>query len=295
LGAASDDLSVVADILASTDDAEYSYIGINRAAIGGLLVDEISSNTLFTYMDGPVITPVGARAITEVPSLSDQQWQRGRTLVYINGEIFYLRKVTPTGAGGYRLDGLIRARLGTSKATHTQGSVVFIFSEAVIKRHSDAAFSAGNFVYLKSQPAGLALTEAARAQRELAGVGIRPLPVQGLRTSNLSNHYRTGEDITVSWVFYDPIAFSGRYGSGFQRAGELKEETTEPQGYFRVTYWDGAVRLRQVETRKNTLIYTNAALGADTGGPEPSTVTVDVEMVHNGYKSTATTIAVTKL
>jgi hypothetical protein len=282
--------NLTAEIWLSTDNLSYRKVGFNTAAFGATLNYDIQENTRSNIQVH--VTQAGYRNLSDLPSLSDDDFQRGRNVAYLNGEILYVKSALPDGVGGYVLD-MIRERAVTTKAAHSEGDYIYIFKSSEIKPISDVLISSNKVLYVKTRTAGTTLADSTMTSRTIIGIGIRPLSPVALRTENKANFYKTGQDVVLKWGYYHPEAIKHRTGAGNQRGGEKREEPLQIPGLFRLTFYDGSTELRQVETRNPYYTYKNADIQSDAGS-EP-TITVEIEQIQNGYKSTATTLVVEKI
>lgn len=286
-----------ASIWISDDDATFRKVA-NRVPYcsGGVLLQDIPATgdkLLSNELRAPIISAVGDDILSISQVLSDKEWYEGRQLCLIGNEVFYLRKLTASGSGTYKLDGLVRARLGSSMQAHSTGDPVFIFPASNVHRIRDLLLAPGNPIYVKVVPAGMTLDEVSSFSHTLTGEGIRPLTPTSLITRHARNCYKTGQNIDLHWNYYDLSSYGARNGSGFQAAGEPLEEDVAPTGFFRLRFYDGTTLLRTEEITVNSYKYTNANIVADSGG-EP-TIDVELEHVYNGYRSGKATLTVVKL
>ena len=167
---------------------------------------------------------------------------------------------------------------------------MFIFPRNSIRRIIDPFLVPETPIYLKTVPQGVAVTDITAQNPTLTGIGVKPIPVSGIRTPTGSPSYSTGEDITIRWNFHLPLSLAARGGAGFQTLGEPMGEPMVGPQIFRVTVFGGLLG-RTWETTEPTITYTNAQILSDnTTEFNPN---FRVEMIYNGYASPFTSYLVT--
>ncbi len=211
----------------SDDNSTYDLLGSQVLYnAGGTLTEALADDTLHIIDEGPTFTPVGPD-ISEVLDLSASldSWRAGRQKVVINGELFFLQKVTamPGSGGEYRLDGLMRARYDTRKQAHSVGDTVFILFDKSLRLFTDPIFTPGNEVFAKVQPTGptgtLPLGQVVADSETLYGKGKVPPAPENLRLTApfpLVKAFQTGQDLTFTWTWYS------NSGAGFRNFGDPK-------------------------------------------------------------------------
>ena len=268
----------------SVDDVTYTQVGQEfDLQTGGLLEDDLPSDTLTLLENGPVIIAQGPD-ISQVLDLSGDvvNWRLGRQLcVFISSsgtEICFLRNVTALGGDRYRLDGLIRARYETRQLDHAvlnADTEVYIFELTNIEQIQDLLLTPQSLLYAKTQPSGngtVSLSEVFPESTVLYGKGIngRPVPPGTLSVTapDLVSAYQTGDDVSFQWTYATPQATSA--SSGLQGAGAAMG-VVPPDGDFVLEVRDltGTTVVRSEPLASNTYTYDNADLVADHGG-EPS-------------------------
>lgn len=289
-----------ADIWFSRDGVAYTHVGNDDSEYtGGLLDAELTAAAGWEFDQGPTITALGPD-IGSVLDLSADvaSWRAGRQIVIIGDEIFFLKKVTSLGGGQYRLDGLIRARFDTPRATHPAGSAVFIFTSDV-QDHEDTLLVPEEDLYVKPQPKtgeSLPLSQVPPIVKTLVGKGIAPMPLVSLSAggpvSPYSNGYRTGEAIAVRWS-YRSLA-EPRTGAGMQGAG-VATAVSPVEGEFvvRIETTGGALKREVSALTTPAYSYPNATLVSDFAG-EPAEFVVKVKQVKSGLSTPWKTINVKK-
>lgn len=289
-----------ADIWLSRDGATYTHVGDDDSVFtGGTLVAQLDSTSKWELDQGPTITALGPDIGTVLDLSGDTvSWRAGRQLVLIGAELFFLKKVTSLGGGQYRLDGLIRARFDTEKATHAAGAAAYIFTDDAL-RHEDALLSPQVALYMKPQPrttVSLALSLVPAVNKTLVGKGIAPMPLKSFRaggpTSPFSNSYRAGEAVTFKWAYRSTA--EERSGAGLQDAG-APSGVSPVEGEFVIRFKSGVTVKREVAGLMSpTYTYPNATLVSDFGGSEPASFTAEVEHVKSGYKTAALALTIAK-
>lgn len=265
--------------------------------VGGNLLEAIASDDPYVIDQGPTFTLEGPD-VEEALDLSSSLslWALGRQVCAIGNELFFLQKITAISGDTYRLDGLMRARYDTVREAHSIGSKVLIFSQERIRSYTSYLLGVNQLLYAKSQPVNSAkpidLSDVTAVSKTLYGKGVRPMPVCALHvSSNHSNYYKAGEDVTLSWGYR--TALLPGTGAGMQGAGAATGDGPV-DGYFRVvirTMGDSEVRSVDGLTSP-TYVYDNADLISDLGGEV--SFKVDVTNYKAGYESSVQQITVTK-
>ena len=289
--------SEIATVLASADNLSYEQVGQNRACVGGVLLQEIDARTPMVFDSTfAEFKQLGSRSPLSVPVLDTEQWSKNRVVGYMGGELFSIKQVIPMADDHFKVEGVLRARLGTQRTGHPVGSIMYIFPLSELVRFSDLNMSSGRSLHMKALPPGTDLDSAIRREKKLEGTGIRPLRVEGLRNKRMDNEFFSNTLIKLFWMFHDPEAYRGRFGGGFQRAGEKREESTNPKGFFRIKIFkeDETVPMREEEITKPSYDYDASTRIADSGGSEPTHFVFQVEHVYNGYSSTSNSITITR-
>jgi len=286
-------------IYLSDEDSSYDLLGNQDLYdTGGTLTEALADDTLHIIDEGPTFTAVGPD-IAEVLDLSASPnlWRTGRQKAVINGEIFFLQKITAIPGSGdeYRLDGLIRARYDTRKEAHSIGDTVFIQFDKEPKLFTDTIFSPGNDIYVKSQPSGgagvLPLGHIIRDSEELYGKAKVPPAPENLRLTapfRGVKAFQTGQDLTFTWTWYS------NSGAGFRDFGDPQaDEEVEDQAFLQFMTVGDVVK-RETLTSDSSYEYTNATMISDFG-LEPSSFKVRISIIRNGWQSSTETITVEKV
>jgi hypothetical protein len=286
-----------AEVHLSADDATYTSLEKQvDYHLGGTLIDALATGTTMIIDEGPTFTVFG-EDIGDALDLSADltNWRAGRQICAINGELFFLQKVTAISGTTYRLDGLIRARYDTRQEAHSAGDGVFIFNNSDTDWFQDILLQPDTTVYLKSQPNGLGgpipLPQVPAYQLDLYGKGVVPVPPENVRLEAPfpgSPAYTTGEDLEVTWSFYS------NYGAGFRGAGTPESDAVLDGEFFIEILDSGDVVKREDKSTTNTYTYSNANMVSDFSG-EPATLKIRVSVLRDGYQSSTETLTITKV
>ena len=254
---------------------------------GGTLKDSIALLTPAIIDTGPEVNILGPDT-SSIQDLTgdDFSWKAGRQICIINDELFFLQKAVSISSTVIRLDGLVRARLATSKAVHGIGAEVYILDQSELEAIEDVLIVPSVTLFVKSQPQAEFLADLAditAVSKALKGDGLRGLPVENINSDIGDRTWAAGTDLDIVWSFRSSI--EPRTGAGQQGAGEATTVGTV-QGTFTVKIRDAAFVL--VNTFKglttNAFTYTNAQMVADFSG-EPLSLNVEVINVDNGLDS----------
>lgn len=278
----------------SSSDTSYSLSGEQISCTGGVLTEALDAGEGIVEI-GPVAELLGEDIdkITDLSSL-DADWRAGTQMCLIGNELFYLRNVTAyaTDPITFRLEGLIRARLGTNQENHAINDVVFIFPRIDMGLLSQPWLLPGQDLFVKALPynstsvVDISNVEAVSIEPYQGG-GFRPLPPENLSTSDDTSAWVAGTDIDLRWDY------KVRSGLGMGLSDE-PYELAPPEGYFILTIKNGASTVRTETVTANTFTYTNANLVSDFGG-EPSSFNVEVVEALNSLTSDADTATIVKV
>lgn len=271
----------------SPDDTTYvRTLGSGTYSSGGTLSEALPDTLPLLIEEGPTINNVDPD-ILGVADLSGSEsvWQSGSQMCLINGELFFLRNITALAEDSYRLEGLIRARLGTEVEDHAIGAQVFIFSKNAFALVNPSFLGAGADIYAKTLPASskgsLQPDDVTAVSLTYQGGGFVPLAVTNLTTLNLSKYWFTGDDAEIIWSYRNKTNNSG---AGVLRAGRTGVPDF-PEATFVLQILDGVTIVREETlTDAASYTYTNANMVSDFG-VEPSTFDVIVISALNGYVS----------
>lgn len=280
-------------------DSSYTYIGDTRAAItGGELLAELSADDPSQHAQGPEIDDLGP----DISILSDQSevnWRLGRQIMVAGEEIMYLDEVTATGPN-YRLDGILRARMGTKKETHAIGDPVFIFGYDALESFTDLIFSPGASVDIKIQPysgsGAVDLATITPLNVTIHGRGITPLRVPGLRCvepRHQVNVYQSGSAVKFRWGYMSSL--STGTGAGMQGYGTpVGNADVDGEFMLEIRNITDTTTVRTINTENLEYEYSDADLYADFGSSYPATFPVRISNLRNGHQSEYTQITVSK-
>ncbi|MFG0318404.1 MAG: hypothetical protein ACF8XB_14115 [Planctomycetota bacterium JB042] len=295
-----DALVGAAQIWISADDTSYKLAGKDfHLQAGGRLTEPLDLDGFTIIEEGPTFDAVGPD-IAQVLDLTgnDAAWLAGEQVAVINGEVFFLRNITAMGGSSWRLDGLIRARFDTVRGEHAVDDFVFIFPLNSLLAIDDVLIGPGKTIFVKCQAVGSSpelLSDLNPVEVELAGKGVAPMRVPGLRTQRAAgqdNSYLTGQDIEAEWGYRSSEVVPS--GAGYFPPGS--PFTALPvEGTFTLRVLSsGDVEQRVVSGLTSpAYTYTNANLVSDFGG-EPSSFKLEITQHHGGYSSPPSTITVTK-
>lgn len=293
-----------AHVWLSADGISYSDAGTqDTAAAGGVLQTDLPAGTLDVMEQGPVITAFD-QGMDGVLDLSGNltAWQTGAQIAIIDSEIFFLRNVTAV-SGGWRLDGLIRARYDTDAQLHTAGTGVAIMGAGGVKLFSSGLLRANSTVYVKTQPiVGNTGADLSLVTPVAVSIGsprsLRPLPPDNFLANRgpSINQYTSGGNVTFTWT-YRVKDGQGR-AAGEQNAGDAIG-AGEPvhEGEFRILICalDNTVkRTVLVNDDTGTTTYGNASMLTDFGS-EPASFVAKLSNVSGSYESTTRSITINKV
>ena len=279
---------VSSSIITSPDDTSYLASATPpQHCTGGDLLEALPDTDPTLIESGPLVSVVGPD-ILDVADLtsSEELWKSGSQIAIINNEVFYLRSILIVGPGQFRLQGLIRARKGTSIGDHDIGDTVYIMGSESFKESTPAFLAAGTEVYVKSLPSSSTTTieadEVSPVNITYQGGGYRPLPISNLNTENMGAYWLAGEDVPIRWSYKNA---SGVAGAGILRTGETAA-TDPPEMQFNVIITDGVEDVKRTVTGLTSpnYTYTNTDMVSDFG-VEPSTFSVIVISTLNGLLS----------
>jgi hypothetical protein len=276
----------------SDDATTYHQLGSDYGVhTGGALLEAIAADDPFVIETGPTLTIAGPPDTDAADDFSADtaSWRAGRQLAVIGNEIFFVRELVAVSGTTYRLDGLIRARYDTHRATHAIGAKVYVFGFDQVEFFTDPAIVPGASLSVKAQPIArspLSLASVTAVTKTLSGKGITPPKPCGLRVTAPvmgSASYRTGESLTFRWA--SRLATPLLTGAGMQGAGTavgvgiIGDTTT-----FEIRVYDATDALVRTETRSvPRWTYANASLQTDLGGE--TDFRVEVYQVNGGLYS----------
>lgn len=300
----------VSDIYFSEDDITYQHV-LRELEIqrGGALVADLLATDPYEQTQGFVIDAPNDDILNALDLTGPQgPWRKGRQIGVIQvgdtSEIMYVRNLTALGGTLYRVDGLIRGRLGTARVAAPAGTPFYIMSRNETTPIQDILLSPGAQLYVKSVPVtfggGLSLDDVAPVSVILEGRGIVPMDIANLRTKGIvvgrRNAYVTGGGFTLTWSYRSAASASARTGSGMQGFGDVSGRSV-PQGTFRVQLYSYPVEvLKQTisDLIVNELVVTNANLVAWFGA-EPAFLKVRLMNFDGTYVSNELELIIEKI
>lgn len=294
---------VGADIYVSRDGAGYTRTFDDSSVYtGGTLVAQLDADTMQLLDQGPVIQVVGPDISTVLDLSGDlASWGAGRQLVVIDEEIFYLKKVTALGGGQYRLDGLMRARFDTQRATHVAGSGVFIFQDDV-EQIEDSLLSPGQDLWMKPQAKttiSVSLSIVPEVVKTLDGKGITPMAIENLCAADAAapkfipnDAWPAGGAAVLRWAYRSTEL--SRSGAGLQGYG-LPAGKSGVQGSFTVRIkTTGDVLKATYSSPTPDFTYSQALMVADFGA-EPAAFKAEVLNVNGGLSGPSRVVTVNRI
>lgn len=263
----------------SFDGTTYNALGPNFfVAAGGALLDALALSGDDVIETGPRFTVLGPDLnIVKDNSGNPKNWYGGQQVLVIGSEFMLLRNVTAVDGepGVYRLEGIIRAALGSNKQAHAPGAIAYIFPWDSVLVATNPAWQPGLTLYVKSQPtasgggAGYPLDEIDALQVQLSGT-YSVVPAAPTNLENVGgpgfprDRFRVGDDLHLRWTWrtFD----SGQTAAGMQPAGVPVGPTPNP-GKFIVEIVDASdVVVHSDETTVESLDIAWADLNGFFGG-----------------------------
>jgi hypothetical protein len=291
-----------ANIYVSPTGASYEFTeDVAGHAAGGTLDAEILSTDAWEITTGPTITILGPdTGDFQDLSADEAGWRAGKQLVVIDDEILFVKKLTAIDTDTYRLDGLLRARYGTSRAAHSIGDVVYVFAPADLAQVFHPLVSTpGQSLYVKPQPhtlrAVVPIGDVNAINKTIYGHGIVPDPIDALRITAPGvgvDAYAAGNDVSFGWA-YSSRGVLGT-GAGAQGAG-LAVGTSPIYGTFELRFLTTGDVLKRTVSNGTTTSYTYVAAtrNADFGGDVD--FKVEVYNINGGYRSSVVTKTIVKV
>jgi len=294
LKARANDQTSGSTVIGSPDDTTYTRLNtIEIYAAGATLNAEFDISGATLVEDGHIVTIAGPDMINVSDlSSSEEIWRSGSQICIIGDEICFLRNVTAIDSTTYQLHGLIRARIGTEKATHPIDTPVYIMPQSAYVPAAPSYLTRGSDIYVKSLPrtskGALQPDEVSSVGISYSGGGYKPLEVTNLNTTNLSKHWLTGEDVFLRWSYRN---YNGITGAGLILTG-LAGIPEPVEGTFIVQILDGTTVVRTItDLTDPTYTYTNIDMLIDFGS-EPASINVIVITTLNGIVSDDTQITI---
>lgn len=287
--------------LSRLGDTYDSNVEVSSRPMGGFLTAALpdTSKDLLLEDDGtlPTFQVAGVDASYESLAGSEESWLLGRQVMLIGQELCYVRNLLSMGGGLYKAQGLVRARLGTAKASHAQGTRVYVFLAHEMEQLSSVILQPGKSLSVKTQPfsqaGGVLLSLCEPVQVTLRGDALRPLTPCGLRTANMGSYWVAGADVVLKWNHRSTA--SPKTGAGMQGAGAACG-VSAIEGLMRVQLWTiaGPTKVAEWTQPSCGATITNADLISFFVG-EPSSFRVTVCNVSGGFASDEVSLVLTKV
>lgn len=284
-------------VMSGQDGVSFTMEGEQVESTGGLLTEEFDSSSANLVESGPVVSLLGDD-IDLILDLSSREadWRAGMQMCLINNELFYLRNISieSTDPITFRLEGLIRARMGTAKGDHAIDDVVLIYQPSNLETFAPSWLLPGQDLHVKTLP----YTEANTVSIENAlpsvldpyqGGGYRPLPCENLTTDNDVDAWVAGTDVDLIWDY--KVAT----GAGMLLSDQASSLVL-PEGTFKLEFLTtGDVLKRTVAGLASaSYTYANATLASDFGS-EPASFKVRVYNELNSLTSETTETTLTRV
>ena len=298
------DQIIGADLWISRDNSTYNLVGTElNVQTGGVLTQQLDATDPKYEATSVTFDALGPDIATVLDLTGDDtNWMLGRQVMVIVSdvvEICFVKKITSLGGASYRIDGLVRARYDTMRATHPIGSKVYIFEFTAIEFIQDLLLVPNEDLFAKTQPNAssgqLPLSSVAPDATVLRGKGTTPMDPIALHVTApfaAVHAYSAGNDIGVKWGYRSTQL--PKTGAGLQSSGVVCG-TSLPQGTFTLEFLTtGNVLKRTASQVANFYTYANADLVADFAG-EPAAFKVRVTLTNGGFASDPIEITVTKV
>jgi len=286
------------EVYISTDDSTFTSLGDDEGVYsGGLLEEDFPLSGATLVETGPEFTAEGddIASVAQDLSADTEGWRAGKQMVFIGSEILFVREITAVSGDTYRLDGVLRGRLGTAEEEHSIDDPVFIVPYEDLTVYGDLLMRPGETYYFKVVPWGnqsIPLDELPSKSITLVGNGIVPPAVVNLRNDLMNSYFAGTDSPTFEWTYRfgrDPGSGSGNQASGEACAASAVE------GEFLIDVLDASdVVKRSLTVTEPTWQYTNANMLADFGGAAPSSFKISVVHAVGGRASAATVLTMTK-
>lgn len=311
-----------ATVLGAPDATNFLFLGTaDQVAASGLLTEAITLLDDELIENGPTFdtdsTDIDIAAVLDL-SADTLAWRQGRQILFINGEIFFLRNITALGGASWRLDGLIRKRMDTDREAHAVTDRIWIVERSVMTVVQDVMIAPGVTLDLKTLPSANAQRVDSAAvtpvSHAIVGRALTPLTIVQLRVNDQQsgerlsvsegrrplNQYQTGEDITIRYKYRVRDGLSLTPEERFfgvptlltfpfvAHEGEIIIEIVDTSGPPTI------VRTFTIDTNEFKKLYTNAELVADFSG-EPASFEIRARNRLGGFESVNRVITVTKV
>lgn len=241
------------EIFASNNNANYQLVAnMGGALVGGRLVSGFSAGAedgADIVETGPEFSVAGSPPYDRMLDLSGDEasWRAMAQLALLYDpatgaeEIVAVRSVTIISTEVFRIDGLIRAQLGTFKKAFGPSSVLFLWGFNIVPNiESPLHFAAGSRVWVKSAPYTTSQIDPATLTPQvydLAGRWVVPMPATQVRRPDCIPTYPAGADFELTWSWMSSLGYVYRTGAGLQGAGDACG-ISPPDGSFLVELTD---------------------------------------------------------
>jgi len=291
--------ALAATVLVSADGGtSYASAGrVANLAVGGLLTTAIAADAPWTIPVGPTISVdslADDASMLEDLSAAPERWRAGEQLAYIAGEWFFLQRVTVLSPTSWRLDGLLRARLGTTRLPHAAGERVVIAPRSTLTPVYPALALPGAAVRVKVVPESpteaMDASAITAATLTLIGRSITPPPVSDPRVTGAAGWrglFSPGDDLVVAWGTR-VMRSAGRAADSMAAGAATADDTPAADGPVVLEIVDPATAtvVRTISVTTTTHTYTAAEIAADFAAP-PSHIGIVIYPTAGGPRGPA--------
>lgn len=163
----------------SGDDLTYTRVADNlKFVTGGSLFEEFAASGV-DIATGPIFYGFGPDVASLSQTLTTDDRDLGRQLLFCEDEIMFVQEIVPLGDNMYRIDGIQRGKYGTTAAAHAVDSMVYIVDPKRLDAIYDPLIEASVVVYAKTQPrtASSAISLAAVSSVNKTISSLPPTPI----------------------------------------------------------------------------------------------------------------------
>lgn len=234
-------------------------------------------------------------------TLETTRWRTGEQVLVVDNEICFFRKLTPlTTANQYRVEGLIRGRLGSLQVAHSASARVWLGQQTDLVRIYDSLITRGT-LYVQSLPVAgdlvLDPADTAPINHTIVGTSLAPYPPATFRAEDGAgihrNTFATGGDVNFAWN--NRSRFGGGATAGTQLAGIAISTPPGMDGQLILNIKTTlGVVVRSVTVSSGTsYVYPNATMVSDFGS-EPTAFDVTFFQIDGSFPSREDTIRITR-